>query len=79
MRKQEREVKERLKLAVEKGRGRAMLFEQSAADMNKQSNLAFLKATQKMLDVLKSAGEKNPEKYLPQKYFELKEEEDLKE
>ena len=31
-----------------------------------------------MLDVLKSAGEKNPEKYLPQKYFELKEEEELK-
>lgn len=41
-------------------------------------NLAFLKATEKMLKILKESGEKNPEKYLPPKYLELKEEEELK-
>jgi hypothetical protein len=79
MREDERKRREELRERVEKGRSRPCLFEQSSVDLKKQSNLAFLKATQKMLDVLKANGEKNPEKYVPAKYFELKEEEELKE
>jgi hypothetical protein len=38
-----------------------MLFEQGAADHAAAGNLAFVKATHKMMSMLKAAGEKNPE------------------
>jgi len=48
---------------VEKGRSRPMLIEQTSGDYKTQKNLAFLKATQKMVNILKEQGEK-PEQYL---------------
>jgi hypothetical protein len=79
MREDERRAKELLKLTVEKGRNRPMLYEQSSVDMNKASNLAFLKATEKFIKCLEEAGEKDIKRYVDPKYYELKEEEDVKE
>ena len=49
--------------AIRKGRNRPMLLEQSASDYKASSNMAFLKATQKMVDLLQKQGER-PEHYL---------------
>ena len=54
-----------------------MLFEQGAADHASASNLAYLKATTKMIALLKEHGEK-PEAYLPKKAMELIEDEELR-
>jgi len=56
--------KAKLEEAIKKGRSRKMLFETSAADNANASNLAYLKATAKMIDLLKEHGEK-PQGYLP--------------
>lgn len=49
MRKEEKEQKERLQAAIKRGRSGPMLLEKSAADYRAHSNIAFLKATQKMV------------------------------
>jgi hypothetical protein len=54
-----------------------MLFEQGASDHAAASNLAYMKATAKMINLLKQHGEK-PEGYLPQKALDLMEDEELK-
>lgn len=66
--------KAKLEEAITKGRSRKMLFETSAADNAQASNLAYLKATSKMIDLLKQHGEK-PQGYLPQKALDLYEDE----
>ena len=78
MREQEVKNKEVLEAAVKKGRGRPMLLERTAADNAMSSNLAQLKATQKLVQILKEQGE-NPDKYLPDKAKELLEDEALRE
>jgi hypothetical protein len=60
MRAMEAKQKEVLQAAVKKGRSGPMLLEKSAADYRANSNLSFLKATKKMIDLLKSQGE-NPD------------------
>lgn len=54
---EEKKNKAVLKAAVEKGRSRPMLHERGADFDKERSNLAFLKATKKMVDILKSQGE----------------------
>jgi len=63
--------------AVKKGRNRPMLLETSAADHKASSNLSFLKATKKMIELLESQGEK-PDKYLSLEQKELLEEEKMR-
>jgi|TARA_B110000285_G_scaffold199118_1_gene232043 hypothetical protein len=41
-----------------------MLFQQGAADHAAAGNLAFVKATHKMMNMLRAAGEKHPESLL---------------
>ena len=74
---QNKKTAEALQEAIKKGRSRPMLFEQGASDHAAASNLAYLKATAKMINLLKQHGEK-PEGYLPQKALDLMEDEDLK-
>ena len=54
-----------------------MQFEQGAADYTASKNLAFLKATEKMVKLLQEHGEK-PDRYLPQKSLDVLEDERLK-
>lgn len=77
MREQEVKNKEVLEAAVKKGRSRPMLLERTAADNAMSSNLAQLKATQKLVQILKEQGE-NPDKYLPDKAKELLEDDALR-
>ena len=63
--------------AIKKGRSRPMLLEQSASDHKASSNLAFLKATQKMVDLLKKQGER-PDQYLTAQQKEVLEDDELK-
>lgn len=77
MREQEVKNKEVLETAVKKGRSRPMLLERTAADNAMSSNLAQLKATQKLVQILKEQGE-NPDKYLPDKAKELLEDDALR-
>jgi len=63
MRKQEIGNKKALEDAVKKGRSRPMLLETSTADYKANSNLSMLKATYKMIELLKAQGEK-PDQYL---------------
>lgn len=44
--------KAKLEEAIKRGRSRKMLFETSAADNANASNLAYLKATEKMIKLL---------------------------
>ena len=62
---------------IKKARNRPMLFEQSAADQKALSNLAYLKATEKMIKILKDNGE-NPDNYISDKGKQLMEEESIK-
>lgn len=78
MAKQSKENKAKLEEAIKKGRSRKMLFETTASDNANASNLAYLKATEKMINLLKEHGEK-PTSYLPQKALDLYEDEQLKE
>ena len=55
---------------VNKGRQRPMLHETSASDHKANSNLAYIKAAEKMIELLKKNGE-DPDKYLPEKMKEL--------
>ena len=41
-----------------------MLFQQGSADHVASGNLAYVKATRKMLNMLQAAGEKHPENML---------------
>lgn len=76
MRVLEKSAAERLEQAVQRGRSRPMLFEQGAADHAAAGNLAFVKATHKMLNMLKAAGEKQPENLLsPEDRARLEDEE----
>ena len=77
LRGEEKKNKEVLKAAVEKGRSRPMLHERGAAFDKERSNLAFLKATKKMVDILKSQGEK-PGIYLTREQKEALEEDQIK-
>jgi hypothetical protein len=77
MREQEEKQKAALEAAVKKGRNRPMLLETSAADHKASSNLSFLKATKKMIELLESQGEK-PDKYLSLEQKELLEEEKMR-
>lgn len=62
--------KAKLEEAIKRGRSRKMLFETSAADNANASNLAYLKATEKMIKLLQEHGEK-PQGYVPQKALDL--------
>ena len=73
----DRKAQSNLKEAIGRARSRPMLFEQSARDNKAASNLAYLKATQKMIDLLQKNGE-NPDKYLPERAKELIEEDKLR-
>lgn len=53
-----------IKEAVDKGRSRPMLFQQGSSDHAAAGNLAYVKATRKMLNMLQAAGEKHPESML---------------
>lgn len=75
--KSELKMKEELQAAIARGQNRPMLLEQSAADHAASSNLAFLKAAQKMVDILKSQGE-NPDHYLTEQQKEVLEDETLR-
>ena len=77
MREQEEKQKAALEAAVKKGRNRPMLLETSAADNKASSNLSFLKATKKMIELLESQGEK-ADKYLSNEQKELLEEEKMR-
>lgn len=54
-----------------------MLFEQGASDYAASSNLALLKATTKMINLLKEHGEK-PEAYISKENMELIKDEELR-
>ena len=77
MREQERKQKEAIAQMVQKGRNRPMLLEQDATYQKNQSNLAFLKATNKMIEILKAHGE-NPDNYLDDEAKKLLEEQKFK-
>lgn len=64
MRDQEKKANKVIDEAVKKGRSRPMLFQQGAADHAAAGNLAFVKATHKMMNALRAAGEKHPETLL---------------
>ena len=72
----EQQTREKLEAAISKGRTRPMLLEQTAESNKARSNLAFLKATQKMVYILKKQGE-NPNPYLTDDQKEALEKEEI--
>lgn len=76
-RKNEKMSREKLKEAIEKGRSRPMLLDQDAQYNKERSNLAFLKATQKMIETIKKSGA-NPNRFLSDEQRELLEKEEIR-
>lgn len=67
-----------LDAAVQRGRSRPMLYEQGATDHAAAGNLAFVKATHKMMNMMRAAGEKHPETLLSPEDRARLEDEELK-
>lgn len=76
-RKENRKAQKLIQEAITKGRSRPMLFDLNQGDYKANSNLAYIKATEKMIKLLKESGE-NPNHYLNDKQKELMEEHNLK-
>ena len=53
-----------IEAAVKRGRSRPMLFQQGAADRAPAGNLAFVKATHKMMNIFRADGDQHPERLL---------------
>ena len=77
MRAEEAKAKQVLADAVKRAKARPMLLEQSQDDLKAASNLTFLKATMKMITLLKDQNE-DPNRYLTDEQKEMLEEEKIK-
>ena len=77
MRAEEAKSKQAIADALKRAKQRPMLLEQSQDDLKAASNLTFLKATMKMITLLKDQGEE-PNKYLTDEQKEMLEEEKIK-
>lgn len=77
MRAEENKAKQVLADAVKRAKARPMLLEQSQDDLKAASNLTFLKATMKMITLLKDQNE-DPNRYLTDEQKEMLEEEKIK-
>lgn len=74
--KQEREMKANIEKMKQAGRSRPMLLDEGGQD-KARSNLARLKAAQKMVEIMKASGQ-DPNKFLKAEEREILEEEAIK-